>query len=452
MRIAPLLANDVVEIARHDPESLREGLAPLHAADLAELLGELEREDRVTIMQHLAPQQLGETLVYASAETLRLALTRLPTSVLAPALDTLEPDDAAALLSFLPEERRGPFLAAMSAGHALAARNLLKYPDETAGRLMTDKFVRIRSSWTVAETFEFLRQADPNVATVADLYVLDENDRLVGVISLRKLLPRDANARIATIMTPDVVSVTPETDQGEVARIVATYGFSALPVVETNDRVIGVITADDVIDVLVKRETQAALRMGGVEEPWSHGVLDYFGTSIFRVVRSRIGWLLLLFVAETFTGSVLRHFESELGKVVALSFFIPLIIGTGGNAGSQTVSTIIRALALEQVRVRDVLKVMWRETASGFLLGALLCVIAALRSLLWGTGPQLALVVGLTILAVCAWANIVGALVPLAAEKLHIDPTVVSAPFITTVVDGTGLAIYMLIARYVLKL
>ncbi|MDQ6802614.1 MAG: CBS domain-containing protein [Acidobacteriota bacterium] len=201
MKIAPLLATDVVEIARHDPESLREGLAPLHSADLAELLGEIEREDRVTIMQHLAPHQLGETLVYASAETVKLALTRLPITVLSPALDALEPDDAAALLSFLPEERRAPFLAAMSAGHALAARNLLKYPDETAGRLMTDKFVRIRASWTVAETFEFLRQADPNVATVADLYVLDENDRLVGVVSLRKLLPRDAQARIATIMT-----------------------------------------------------------------------------------------------------------------------------------------------------------------------------------------------------------------------------------------------------------
>jgi magnesium transporter len=149
---------------------------------------------------------------------------------------------------------------------------------------------------------------------------------------------------------------------------------------------------------------------------------------------------------------VLRHFEDELAKVVALSFFIPLIIGTGGNAGSQTVSTIIRALALGQVRVQDALRVLWRETSAGFLLGALLCVVAGLRSMLWGTGPQLALVVGLTILAVCAWANIVGAVVPLVAERFQIDPTVVSAPFITTVVDGTGLAIYMLIAKAVLHL
>ena len=454
MRIAPLLANDVVEIAHLDPQSLREGLAILHPADLAELLSEIDREDRVTVMQHLGPEQLGEALSYGSAETVKLALTRLPVKSLAAALDVLEPDDAASLLSFLPEEKRGPLLQTMSSGQAVAARNLLLYEKGTAGRLMTGKFVRLRADWTVAQTFQHLRHADPDVATVADLYVVRENDRLSGVVSLRKLLPREGDARVSTLMTTDVVSVAPETEQAEVARIFSKYGFSALPVVDAQERILGVITADDVIDLLVSRETAAALRMGGVsaEEPWSRGVLDYFGTSIFRVVRTRIGWLLLLFLAETFTGSVLRHFESELAKVVALSFFIPLIIGTGGNAGSQTVSTIIRALALEQVRVRDVMRVMLRETASGFLLGSLLCVIAGARSLLWGTGPQMALVVGLTILAVCAWANIVGAVVPLAAERLKIDPTVVSAPFITTVVDGTGLAIYMLIARAVLKL
>jgi magnesium transporter len=217
---------------------------------------------------------------------------------------------------------------------------------------------------------------------------------------------------------------------------------------------LGVITVDDVVDLLVNRETQAALRMGGVAagEDLSRSTLDYFGTPVFRVVRSRVGWLLLLFVAGTFTGSVLQHFQGELAKVVALSFFIPLIIGTGGNAGSQTVSTIIRAMALDQIRRRDAIRVMLREASAGLLLGTLLCLIAVVRSIWWGTTPQLALVVGLTILAVCAWANIVAALVPLAAEKFKIDPSVVSAPMITTVVDGTGLAIYMLIAKVVLDL
>jgi magnesium transporter len=405
-------------------------------------------------MRHLDPAKLGETLVYAGGETVKLALTRLPANLLAPALDNLEADDAVSLLSFLPEERRVPLLAGMSAGHALAAAKLLTYGEGTAGRLMTDKFVRIRPEWTVAQTLEHLRRVDPEVATVADLYAVGNDDVLAGVISLRKILPRSGEVAIRTIMTTEVVSVAPDADPEEAIRLVAKYGFSALPVVGADKRMLGVITVDDVVDLLVNRETQAALRMGGVAagEDLSRSTLDYFGTPVFRVVRSRVGWLLLLFVAGTFTGSVLQHFQGELAKVVALSFFIPLIIGTGGNAGSQTVSTIIRAMALDQIRRRDAIRVMLREASAGLLLGTLLCLIAVVRSIWWGTTPQLALVVGLTILAVCAWANIVAALVPLAAEKFKIDPSVVSAPMITTVVDGTGLAIYMLIAKAVLDL
>jgi magnesium transporter len=453
MKISSVLAADVVEIARVDPAALREGLAGLHGADVAELLTEIDREPRITVMEHLAPATLGESLVYAGGETLKLALTRISPAVLAPALDTLEPDDAVSLLSFLPEEKRAPLLQSMPR-HAASARRLLTYDPGTAGRLMTDKCVRIGPQWTVAQTLQHLRNVDPEVATVADLYVTAEDGTLRGVISLRKLLPQGPDVRVSAIMSSEVISVRPDAEQEEVAQLVSKYGFNAMPVVDSADRLLGIVTVDDVVDVLVNRETKTALRMGAVgdEEPWSRGVLDYFGTPVVRVVRRRLGWLLLLFLAETFTGSVLRHFEDELAKVVALSFFIPLIIGTGGNAGSQTVSTIIRALALGQVRVQDALRVLWRETSAGFLLGALLCVVAGLRSMLWGTGPHLALVVGLTILAVCAWANIVGAVVPLVAERLKIDPTVVSAPFITTVVDGTGLAIYMLIAKAVLHL
>jgi len=453
MKIGTLLAADVAEIARVDPSALREGLAGLHGADVAELLAEIDREIRVTVMQHLDAGMLGEALAYADGETVKVALTRLPPELLAPALDTLEVDDAASLLSFLPEEKRAPVLARMPR-HAAGASHLLTYEPGTAGRLMTNKFVRIDETWTVAQTFDHLRQVDPEVATVADLYVVSPAGTLRGVVSLRKLLPQRGEVQIRSLMTADVIFVPPDAPQADVARLVSKYGFNALPVVGEDDRILGVVTVDDVVDLLVASETQAALRMGGVaaEEPTVRGPLEYFQTPIFVVVKRRLGWLLLLFVAATFTGSVLRYFESELASVVALSFFIPLIIGTGGNAGSQTVSTIIRALALKQVRSRDVRRVLLRETFAGFLLGALLCLVAAIRALLWGTGPELALVVGLTILAVCAWANIVAALVPIVADRFKIDPTVVSAPFITTIVDGTGLAIYMIIAKVVLDL
>ena len=455
MRLAELLGPDVLEIVREDPSALREGLWDFNPADLSELLDALPREDRVRVLENLSPAQVGAILAFEGGETLKIALTRLSPDALAAALDTLEPDDAARLLSFLSEEKRAPVLTKMTARDAAAARGLLAYERGTAGRLMTAKFVRVRPDWTAAETLEHLRKIDPEVATVADLYAVDDVDRLVGVVSLRKLLPAAPDRRITSLMSHEVISVEPSASQDEVARLVSKYGFNAMPVVE-DGRPLGIITVDDVVDVLVERETQAALRMGGVAsgvEPWERGgALDYFGTSIVKVVRSRIGWLLLLFVAETLTGTVLRHFEGELAKVVALSFFIPLIIGTGGNAGSQTVSTMIRAMALGQVRVRDVMRVLARETASGFMLGGLLCIFAVARTLLWGQTTGLALVVGLTIMAVCAWANIVGSVVPLAAQKLKIDPTVVSAPLITTVVDATGLFIYFMIAKVFLKI
>jgi magnesium transporter len=249
-------------------------------------------------------------------------------------------------------------------------------------------------------------------------------------------------------MTTDVVAISPMEDQEVAARLIAHYNFLALPVLE-DGRILGIITVDDIIDVLIQEGTEDQLRFGAVEP----GVLNqpYFTTPIWRVVRSRVGWLVLLFVAETATGTVLRYFEDELAKVVALSFFIPLLIGTGGNTGAQTVSTIIRGLAVKEIRLRDTFRVVTRELWSGILLGVSLGVIAFGRAELWGSGTQLSLVVALSIVVICTWANTIGSLIPLAAQRFRIDPALVSAPLITTLVDATGLAIYLLIAKALLS-
>ena len=389
MHLGELLGPDVVEILREDPGAVSEALAAMHPADVAEVVSGLPREDRLRVLAPLDGRHLGDTLVFADGETVRHVLNRLAPEKLAAALDHLEADDVATILSAIPEEKRAPILEKMRAGGAAAADRLLRYAPGTAGRLMTAKFVRIRRGQTVQAALDGLRNIDPQVATVANLYVVDAEDRLQGVLSLRRLLPARPDAVIDALMAREIVAATPEMPHDEVARLVSKYSFNALPVVDAGGRILGIVTVDDVVDVLVARETETVLRMGGVaapaveDEPWNRGFLNYFGTSIVRVVRMRLGWLLLLFVAETLTGSVLRYFESELAKVVALSFFIPLIIGTGGNAGSQTVSTIIRALALGQIRLRDAWRVLLRETTSGFLLGLLLCVFAVLRTLLW---------------------------------------------------------------------
>jgi magnesium transporter len=455
VNLGDLLGPDVLEILREDPGAVREAMETMHPADVAEVLSGFQREDRLRVLAQLDPRHLGDTLVYADGETVKIALLRFPPETLAAALDRLEPDDVAGILSVLPEEKRAPILQKLKGGAAAAAARLLHYEPGTAGRLMTAKFVRVRPEQTVQSVLDGLRSIDPQVATVADLYAVDATDRLQGVVSLRRLLPADPSATVGALMTREVVSAAPDTPQDEVARLVSKYSFSALPVVDGDDRILGIVTVDDVVDVLVAGETEAVLRMGGVaaaEDEPGHGSMNYFGTSIYRVVRMRFGWLLLLFVAGTLTGNVLRHFEGVMAQVIALSFFIPLIIGTGGNAGSQTVSTIIRGLALGQIKLRDARRVMLREMSAGILLGALLCVFAIVRALLWKSGWQLSLVVGLTVLSVCVWANIIASLVPMLAQRFHIDPTVVSAPMITTLVDATGLAIYLIIAKLILDL
>jgi magnesium transporter len=339
----------------------------------------------------------------------------------------------------------------MEPGDAAEVRALLSYPPQSAGRLMTEKFVRVRPEMTAAETLAHLREADPEVESFNELYVLSPERRLLGVVPLHTVVTAPPARQLGDMMLRDVVTVAPEADQEEVARLVARYDVLALPVVTAEGRMLGIVTVDDVIDVLVSEGTEDVLRFAGIE---GGPELDqpYFSVPLLRVVRRRVGWLLLLFLAETFTGSVLRLFEGELSRVVALSFFIPLLIGTGGNTGAQTVSTLIRGLALGEIRLRDTWKVIARELAGGLMLGLILGAVAFGRALLWGSSYALAAVVGLTIIAICTWANTIGSLIPLVAQKLKIDPAVVSAPLITTLVDATGLAIYLLIAKVLLGL
>jgi magnesium transporter len=251
-------------------------------------------------------------------------------------------------------------------------------------------------------------------------------------------------------MTRNPIAVTEQSSRSDAADIIRTHDFLSLPVLDHDGKLTGAVRVDDLLDAALSRLGDGMLSQGGVTSAIA-ARLPYFQTSILRVVRSRVTWLVLLFVAETATGTVLRAFEDELARVVALSFFIPLLIGTGGNAGSQTVSTIIRALALGEVRLRDALRVLAREATGGILLGLLLGGIAFGRALLWGVGYDLAACVGITIVVVCTWATTVGALIPLGAQRAGIDPTVVSGPLITTLVDASGLFIYLTIAHVMIS-
>jgi magnesium transporter len=452
MSLAKVIGPDIEELIRENPQELAAAVANMHPADLAELLDDLPRDDRVTLFEALPVEQGAAVLSELKGETLRLILHSASPAKLGPMLDRLPADEVTFLLEHLTQRQRENILARMSPRDAAEVQRLLRYPPRTAGRLMTEKFATIRPEWTVAETLDHLKRIDPEVETVQSLYAVDPNGRLVGYVALRRLFPAPPDRRIADMMERRLLTVRADASQEEVARLVSKYDVHAIPVVDEENRLLGIVTVDDVIDILIEEQTEDVLHMGGVSATEEAVEQGYFATKPWRNVRSRFNWLLLLFVAETFTGTVLRHFEDELARVVALSFFIPLLIGTGGNSGSQTVTTIVRGLAVGEIRLRDFGRVLLREGGSGIVLGLLLGIVGFGRALLWGSHVPLALTVGVSILAICAWANAVGSMIPMLATLLKIDPTVMSAPLIATLVDATGLVIYFTIAKSFLGL
>ncbi len=370
-------------------------------------------------------------------------------------LQFIPTDHEVAILGELPPARRAEIERAYTPDEKATIDRLLAYPESAVGRIMTPKIWRcdrtagdspMRSSAsTVGDALDVLRADAAEIEVAVNCYICD-GKKLVGVAPLRELACTDRATPLDQIMTRDPIAVREDTTRADAADIINTHDFLSLPVVDQHGDLVGAVRVDDLLGAALDAAGTGILNQGAVSGKLA-GRAPYFLTSLTRTVRSRLTWLILLFVAETATGTVLRHFENELAKVVALSFFVPLLIGTGGNAGSQTVSTIIRALALGDVRLRDVFRVIRREITAGILLGLLLGVIAFFRSQLWGVDHNLALCVAVTILAVCTWANAVGATIPLVAQRLGIDPTVVSAPLITTLVDASGLIIYFKVAH-----
>jgi magnesium transporter len=435
-------------IADGATDELKALLARLHPADIADLLDALDEPAQLVVFQLLDAPTAAEVLDEALDDTTLELVEAVPDEQVADLLEILPMDDAAELLSELPPQRSEELIALMEPQEASEVQKLLAYADDTAGRLMTEKVVRVRRRWTVEETIQHLREMDPETETFAYLYAVDDEDRLTGVVPLRRLLTAPPGTTLGELVDPQVISVSVDTDQEEVARLVARYDFAAIPVVDREGRLAGLITHDDVLDILEDETTEDIQRLGGAQ-PLER---EYLATRVATVFRKRIGWLLLLFVTETLTGSVIRLYADELEKVVALSFFIPLLIGTGGNAGSQTTSTITRALAVGDVKLRDALRVWWHEARVGLWLGLGMAVAAFIRALTWGSSDALALTVALAILAIVLWANNMGSLLPLLAVRFGIDPAIVSGPMMSTLVDATGLFIYFTIARLVLGL
>ncbi|PFA64063.1 magnesium transporter [Bacillus cereus] len=325
---------------------------------------------------------------------------------------------------------------------------LMQFKPGTAGSLVTSEYLSARESWLVREALEYIRQYAIDVESISYIYVLDNNEQLKGTISIRELLLANDNDTLSKIMIQDVIAVHAEIDQYEVVKKLTNYNLSALPVITTNNVMIGIVTFDDVMDIIEDEATEDIQKLGG-SKPLNQ---PYFEASIWSIFYKRIPWLLLLFVAEAYTGTVLKVFEDQIEAVVALAFFIPLLVGTGGNTGTQVVATIIRAVGIGEVAFKDIFRVIKKEVLIGILLGVTLGIAGLIRAHLLGVGTEVALVVAITMIFIVIWSSIVAAALPLFLRKLKLDPAVVSGPFITTFVDGTGLVIYFMIAKMLLNI
>jgi magnesium transporter len=446
----PLLVPDLRELI-HDGEiaGLRDFLADYHPGRVAELVDDLDTHDGDALFGILPPRNRADILSYLDHDRqARLVKAMVPKDA-AELLHLMSHDERADLVNRLDEDVVDHVLPFLAQAEREDIRRLASYEPGTAGAVMTTDYVTLPPHITVREALERIRLEAPDRETIYYCYVVDHKRRLIGFISLKKLILARRSAVIEDIMQRDVIYARVDEDQESVARQIDKYDLLAIPVVDASDMLLGIITHDDAMDILRHEQTEDMLAFGGVSRDSGASEEPYWQGRIVEAVRRRIGWLLLLFLAGTITRYVSHHFNWVDNRFPKIDFdaLVPLLIGTGGNAGSQTVGTIIRGLTLGEIQPRDLPRVLARECLTGLLLGALLGTLGFFFTwILLGQAPAFALVMALAILGICLWANCVGALVPLMARKLGIDPAVVSAPLISTLVDATGLVIFYTVA------
>jgi magnesium transporter len=417
-------------------------------AEWADLVPQLEPSEVAVLIQWLPDEEIAAILEELPPHAAAQILRSLSANEASQLLGEMDPDDAADVVELLPPSAADEILVRMSPEEAAEIRELGRYEPDTAGGIMTPAYVAVSKDTTSGQATAAIRRLVDEAETVNYVYVVDEARHLLGVLSLYRLLLSQDDTPVEKLMAPSTVRVRASADQETAARLLTDRNLLAIPVVDDDDHLLGIITEDDVADVLQAEATEDIERLGG-SQPLN---LPYRLASVPLLVRKRVGWLMLLFIAQGYTGTVLQNFEGELAAVVALSFFIPLLIGTGGNVGSQTVTLVVRAMALGEVAMRDMAWLVFKELRVGLVMGLVMGVAAIGQAWFLGVSGDIAWAVSIAVIAICAWAATVAAALPLLLRRVGVDPAVVSAPLISTLVDGTGLIIYFEIARVVLGL
>jgi magnesium transporter len=449
-------ADELAAVVRaRDFARLRDLVRNRHASDLAPILTDLALEDQVVVFRVLPRKDAAAVFEYLSHEAQAALLKAMAQEDIAALLNNMAPDDRTMFLEELPAAATRQLLTLLTPEERAVALTLLGYPERSVGRLMTPHYVAVREQWTVREVLDHVREHGQDSETLNVIYVLDEHGLLIDDVRIREFLLATLDRRVSDLMDRCFVALKATDDQEAAVAVFRQYDRTALPVTDTAGMLIGIVTIDDVLDVAEAKATREIQRIGGSEaldEPYMH---IGFG----RMIQKRAGWLTALFLGEMLTATAMGAFEEEISRAVVLALFVPLIISSGGNSGSQASTLVIRALALGEVGLRDWWHVMRREILAGLSLGGILGSIGFLRISLWSAfsdiyGPHwllVAITVALSLVGVVLWGTLSGSLLPFLLRRLGFDPAASSAPFVATLVDVTGLVIYFTVALVVLR-
>jgi len=433
-------------IALKNAGELEEILRELEPVEAAEIAREISLEERIQFFSLLDPELAGEIFSHLDpAEQIQI-LEAIDREKSARLLAEVEPDDRADLFASLPEEMEARFLKVLDAKERRETEELLSYPPSTAGGRMTTKFAWTTDDSTVGQALEAIRRTGREAETIYYIYVLDRYRRLVGVTSLKQLVLAEPDQPISSIMDTNVISVPLDMDQEEVAREIQKYDFLALPVVDSAQRMRGIITVDDLMDVVQEEQTEDVYRLGAAGAP----VEEYISKQPFFLARRRIHWLIILVAIGFLSGFVMQHYEGLVSQVVALAFFIPLLMDSAGNAGTQSSTVVVRGLAVGEIRIGDLWRVASKELAIGAITGSFLGLFAVLRALVFKNGFEVGIVVFLSMVLSVMLATVIGAVLPIFFQKIRVDPAIASGPLLTTIADVGVLLIYFEVARHLL--
>lgn len=442
----------------HDEKNIRElkrFLNELNPADIAQLLESITNEKkRMFLFRMLTKENAAETFVEFDGDTQESLIRSFSDSELKEVLDELYIDDAADIVEEMPASVVKRILKNTDSEMREAINSILKYPEDSAGSIMTPEFVDLKRDMTVEDAFKRIRRTGVDKETIYTCYVTDASRHLLGVTTVKELLLHDADNKIDELMETNVISVNTLDDQEKASALLSKYDFLALPVVDMENRLVGIITVDDVIDVLQEENTEDIQKMAAIVPTDT----PYLKTSVMETFKKRIPWLLLLMISATITSQILTNFENKLASVATLIAFIPMLMGTGGNSGGQSSVTIVRALSLGEISLKDIFKVIWKEVRVGIVCGLVLAAVCFVKLLLFdkyvlGNSEitvMISLVVSLTIVVEVVFSKMIGCCLPIIAKKCGFDPAVMANPFITTITDAVSLLIYILFASVLL--